>query len=87
MTADTRRSPYARWRSLSLDNVSITGGFRAERQRTNQSVSLAHGFKMLEEAGNLHSPRLADPVLRLGAPRPGRYASLASGGPNTCLTC
>ena len=55
----TRLSPHARWRGLPLQDVTLTGGFWAERQRVNRDVSLAHGFRMLEEAGNLDNLRLA----------------------------
>jgi uncharacterized protein len=56
---DTRQSPGARWQGLPLDDVSIEGGFWASRQRINRDVSLAHGFRMLEQAGNLNNLRLA----------------------------
>ena len=56
---ETRLSPHARWRGLPLQDVTLTGGFWAERQRVNRDVSLGHGFRMLEEAGNLDNLRLA----------------------------
>ena len=56
---DTRRSPHARWRGLPLEDVSLSGGFWAERQRVNRDMSVGHGFRMLEAAGNLHNLRLA----------------------------
>src|SRR5919204_1514756 len=52
-------SPFARWRGLALDAVSLSGGFWASRQRVNREVSLAHGFRMLEQAGNLGNLQLA----------------------------
>jgi uncharacterized protein len=56
---EARLSPHARWRGLPLQDVTLTGGFWAERQRVNRDVSLGHGFRMLEEAGNLDNLRLA----------------------------
>jgi DUF1680 family protein len=56
---DTRRSPHARWQTLPLDAVSLAGGFWAQRQTVNAQRSLSHGYRMLEEAGNLHNLRLA----------------------------
>jgi DUF1680 family protein len=51
--------PYARWHSLPLSAVSLTGGFWAQRQEINRQVSLQHGYQMLEQAGNLDNLRLA----------------------------
>ena len=48
---DTARSPHARWRTLPLDAVSLSGGFWAARQTVNAERSLSHGYRMLEEAG------------------------------------
>ena len=56
---ETRLSPHARWRGLPLQDVTLTGGFWAERQRVNREVSVGHGFRMLQEAGNLDNLRLA----------------------------
>jgi DUF1680 family protein len=40
-------------------DVTIEGGFWAERQRLNHVSSLPHGFRELERAGNLNNLRLA----------------------------
>ena len=47
-----------------------TGGFWAERLRTNRERTLPHAFEQLVEAGNLENFRLA------AGPRPGRYRAL-----------
>lgn len=56
---DTARSPHARLRTLPFASVSLLDGFWAERQTVNRAVGLAHGYRMLEQAGNLHDLRLA----------------------------
>jgi DUF1680 family protein len=56
---DTRRSPHARWRSLPLGAVRLSGGFWSDRLDINRRVSLGHGFRMLEEHGNFENLRLA----------------------------
>ena len=56
---DTSRSPYARWRTLPLDGVSLGEGFWARRQAVNRGASLEHGWEQLEAAGNLNNLRLA----------------------------
>ena len=56
---DTRRSPHARLRTLPLGSVALAEGLWAGRQATNRAVSLPHGHRMLEQAGNLHDLRLA----------------------------
>jgi DUF1680 family protein len=56
---DTNQSPHAKWRTLPLDAVTLSGGFWATRQRVNAERSLSHGYRMLEEAGNLNNLRLA----------------------------
>ena len=56
---DTRRSPSARWRGVSLQDVSITGGFWAARQLVNRQTSVPAGYHMLAAAGNLDNLRLA----------------------------
>jgi len=55
----TTQSPHARLRTLPLDAVSLAGGFWASRQAVNAQRSLSHGYRMLEEAGNLNNLRLA----------------------------
>ncbi len=59
MHTDTASSPHARWRSLPLGAVSITGGFWEHKQQINRQVTLRHGFRQLERAGNLNNLRLA----------------------------
>ena len=59
MHADTANSPHARWRSLPLEAISVTEGFWAHRQEVNRQVTLRHGYRQLEEAGNLNNLRLA----------------------------
>ncbi|HLZ27188.1 MAG TPA: beta-L-arabinofuranosidase domain-containing protein [Chloroflexota bacterium] len=56
---DTKQSPHAQWRTLSLGKVFLSGGFWAARQSVNADRSLGHGYRMLEEAGNLNNLRLA----------------------------
>lgn len=51
--------PYARWRMLPLEAVSLTGGFWSQRQETNRQVSLLHGYEMMEQAGNFHNFQVA----------------------------
>ena len=59
LPVDTRSSPYARWRGLPLENAALADGFWARRQAVNRQASLRHGFRMLEQAGNLENLRLA----------------------------
>lgn len=56
---DVSRSPYARWRTLPLSSVTLLDGFWTGRRKTNQAVSLRHGYQMLEQAGNFYNFRLA----------------------------
>ena len=49
----------SRLRPLSLTDAVITGGFWAERQRTNREVSIPIGSTRLRDAGNLENLRLA----------------------------
>ncbi|HXF60275.1 MAG TPA: beta-L-arabinofuranosidase domain-containing protein [Caldilineaceae bacterium] len=56
---DTEASPYAKWRTLPLNAVAITGGFWQRWQETNQRVSLRHGFQQLEKSGNINNLLLA----------------------------
>jgi DUF1680 family protein len=55
----TKSSPHARWRSLPLGKISVTGGFWLNKQAINRQVSLRHGYAQLERAGNLSNLRLA----------------------------
>jgi len=56
---DTSHPPHARWHTLPIGGVSLTGGLWHHRQAVNHQVSLWHGYRMLEQAGNLHNLRLA----------------------------
>jgi DUF1680 family protein len=55
----TNKSPFARWRSLPLGKVSVTGGFWLNKQAINRQVSLRHGYAQLEKSGNFNNLRLA----------------------------
>jgi DUF1680 family protein len=55
----TKSSPHARWRSLPLGKVSVTGGFWLNKQAINRQVSLRHGYAQLEKSGNFNNLRLA----------------------------
>ncbi len=46
-------------RTLPYPATQITAGFWASYQHTNRMVSLAHGYAMLEKAGNFKNLRLA----------------------------
>jgi DUF1680 family protein len=46
-------------RALAGGAVRLEGGFWGARQLRNRETSLAHGFRMLEGAGNLHDLALA----------------------------
>lgn len=69
---DTTRSPHARLRTLPVNGVTFTGGLWAERQSVNRRITLPHGYRMLDHAGNLHDLRLAA-GLASGAYRGPRY--------------
>src|SRR5690606_3145405 len=56
---DTTQSPYARYRTLALSDVSLDGGFWSRWQATNHEVSLRHGFEQLERFGNFNNLKLA----------------------------
>ncbi|MBW7881650.1 MAG: glycoside hydrolase family 127 protein [Caldilineaceae bacterium] len=56
---DNTRSLRSALRALPYRAVEITGGFWARYQETNRTMSLPHGFAMLEEAGNLRNLRIA----------------------------
>src|SRR6185436_9523608 len=57
-------SPHARLRGLGLDEVRLDGGFWGARQSVVRSASLAHGYRMLNEWGNLDDLRLAAGTLQ-----------------------
>ncbi|MFN2135198.1 MAG: glycoside hydrolase family 127 protein [Candidatus Promineifilaceae bacterium] len=56
---DNVKSPQSALRTLPFPAVDISGGFWAEYQHINRTVSLAHGFMMLEQGGNLGNLRIA----------------------------
>ena len=59
MHVSTAASPYARWRTLPLGSVTVTGGFWSQKQTVNRQVSLRHGYEQLERAGNFNNLKLA----------------------------
>jgi hypothetical protein len=56
---DVSHSPFAQLRTLPLGAVRFTSGFWTSFQAVNHAVSLKHGYRMLEKAGNLHNLRVA----------------------------
>ncbi len=56
---DNSKSLQSALRALPYRAAQITGGFWANTQQVNRSVSLPHGFAMLEQAGNLRNLRAA----------------------------
>lgn len=52
-------SAAVRGRPIGLDSVAITGGLWGERRRTNRRVTMPHGWRQLEAAGNLANLRAA----------------------------
>src|SRR6476620_8745529 len=56
---DNSASTVAHWKTLPLGAVTFRDGFWSSRQATNRAASLAHGFRMLEAAGNLDNFRIA----------------------------
>src|SRR5207247_8210981 len=54
---------------VGRDAMTVTGGFWAERLKTNRERTIPHGFEQLERAGNLSN-------LRLAAGAHGRYRAL-----------
>ncbi len=59
MHVDNRRSPFATFRSLPLDAVTLSPGFWHQRQLINKDISLREGFQNLNKHGNLDNLRLA----------------------------
>jgi DUF1680 family protein len=59
MHVSTATSSHARWRTLPLGSVSLTEGFWHEKQEINRRVSLRHGYRMLNQSGNLNNLKLA----------------------------
>ena len=56
---DNSQSIRSALATLPFSAAQITGGFWANYQQINRSVSLPHGFAMLEQAGNLRNLRIA----------------------------
>lgn len=56
---DTRRTRVVRLQTLPFAATTLTSGFWAHRQEINHSASLAHGYAMLEQAGNFSNLRIA----------------------------
>src|SRR5687768_7016185 len=56
---DVSSSPRARLQTLPGNAVSFTGGVWTTRQAANRASALPHGFRMLEDAGNLENLRLS----------------------------
>lgn len=56
---DNHKSKASLLRTLPYTAVHLTGGFWANVQQVNRSASLAHGYDMLEKAGNLQNLRIA----------------------------
>jgi uncharacterized protein len=56
---DNRHSQQSVLYTLPQTAVHITSGFWANYQTINRTVSLPHGFAMLEQAGNLRNLRIA----------------------------
>jgi DUF1680 family protein len=57
VSAGTR--PSGKLAALPLRNISLDDGFWRARQQVNHSVSLHHGYRELERAGNFQNLRLA----------------------------
>jgi DUF1680 family protein len=56
---DNGQSGQSALHTLPYRDLQITGGFWAKYQQINRTVSLSHGFSMLEKAGNLRNLRIA----------------------------
>ena len=56
---DNSNSPHCSNQVLFNGAVKFTHGFWAERQAMNHSVSLKHGYAMLNKAGNFHNLKMA----------------------------
>jgi uncharacterized protein len=56
---DATASPRATWRTLPAGAVTIEGGIWKKRQAVNRESALPHGFRMLEQAGNLDNLTLS----------------------------
>jgi uncharacterized protein len=56
---DVSQSLYVQLQTLPLGAVHFKPGFWANRQAINHTVSLRHGYLMLEKAGNFQNLRIA----------------------------
>lgn len=56
---DNRQSKESKLLTVPFTAVHLTNGFLASYQQINRSISLAHGFHMLEKAGNFANLSLA----------------------------
>ncbi|MCC6603456.1 MAG: glycoside hydrolase family 127 protein [Anaerolineae bacterium] len=56
---DNRQSKQSTLFTLPLTAVHLTQGFWANAQQTNRTISLGHGYNMLEQSGNFANLRLA----------------------------
>lgn len=56
---DTTSSSRTHLHTLPFSAATITGGFWSRYQEINRSVSLQHGYAMLEQAGNFRNLRIA----------------------------
>lgn len=56
---DNGASPHSLLRTLPLDAAQLAGGYWAEQQARNRTVSLIHGFEMLEKTNTLRNLRIA----------------------------
>src|SRR4030066_708604 len=54
---DTRHSPFARLKPVSIKDVSLDGGFWHDRVHINQSVTLQTQYNLLESTGRLDNFR------------------------------
>jgi DUF1680 family protein len=59
MHVSASTSAHARWRTLPLGGVALDGGFWGHKQEVNRRVSLRHGYRMLNQSGNLNNLKLA----------------------------
>jgi uncharacterized protein len=60
----TSQSPYARFKTLEFENVSLKEGFWTKKTNVNRKVSLHFGFEMLEKAGNFNNLRIAAGLIK-----------------------
>ena len=58
MHVATRSHSFACLQATPLDFTRLSGGFWGRRQATNRHVTLRHGYRMLEQAGNFNNLRL-----------------------------